>query len=251
MSDETGTAQRGVQAVGTAVAILRSLAAEPGPATLSEISERSGIPAAKVHRYLASFVISGMVVHRQNGIYDLGPVAAEVGLAAVARLDGVNRAADILPDIVRDTDCTGMLSVWGTRGPTVVRWERSRTPLVTTLGLGSVLPVLHSATGRAFLAHLPARLTEPFVSAEDPGQDPGDLDALKRSVRADGLALADQDYIPGLRALALPILDLQGDAEAVITLVSTDPRILQRSGSIQQRLRAVATAPFDNGRVFT
>jgi len=221
---------RSVQSVEIAVRILRALAGNAGPMTLSDIAEQMGMPAAKVHRYMASFVDTGMVDHRHSGTYDLGPVAAEIGMAAVARVDVVNRASDALPSLVEDTGCTAMLSVWGSRGPTVVRWERARVPLVTVLGVGSVLPVLRTATGRAFLAHPPVRMSDAAVKAEMEETGPVDVEALKAAVRAAGLAVADEDYIPGLFAIARPVLDLQGQAEAVVTLISTDRALLQQYG---------------------
>lgn len=243
MAEDAPPRGRGVQSVEVAVRILSVLAEARGPATLSEIAARVGMPAAKVHRYMASFVESGMVDHRRSGRYDLGPLAAQVGMAAVARVDLVNRAADRLPALVDETGCTGMLSVWGTAGPTVVRWERARVPLVTALGVGSVLPVMGSATGRAFLAWLPERVVLAALEREGASADPAAVAAKREEVRARGLAVADQDFIPGLRALAAPVLDLQGQAEAVVTLVSTDSSALDLSGPAAAALRRFAAPP--------
>src|SRR3546814_11164699 len=54
---------------------------------------------------------------------------------------------------------TAYLTVWGNRGPCIVRrLEGSReTPL--SIRVGYVLPLTTSATGRTFLAHLPPVLT--------------------------------------------------------------------------------------------
>lgn len=235
--DHTGRG-RGVQSVETSVRILRAVAQGGGPMSLSDIAATVGMAPAKVHRYMASFIEAGMIDHRGSGTYDLGPVAAEIGMAAVARVDVVNRAADSMAALVDETGCTAMLSVWGTRGPTVVRWERAATPLVSMLGIGSVLPVTRSATGQAFLAHLPDRVVEEAVRHELGPDTKIDTQALRRAVRARGVATADQDYIPGLYALARPVLDLQGNAAAVITLISTDRALLEEDGPIWRRMLA-------------
>jgi DNA-binding IclR family transcriptional regulator len=220
--DDGNGRSRSVQSVSISVEILRALAAAGGPLALSDIAARVRMPAAKVHRYLAGFCDAGMVDHRRSGTYDLGPVAAEIGMAAVTRVDVVNRAADALPALVDDTGCTAMLSVWGTRGPTVVRWERARRPLVTVLGVGSVLPVLQTATGRAFLAHLPDRVVEEALGAQPASGISADVAAIRADVRKKHIATADETYIPGLYALARPVLDLQDTAAAAVTLISTD-----------------------------
>jgi DNA-binding IclR family transcriptional regulator len=228
---------RGVQSVETSVAILRALAEAPGPLTLTDLSRRTGLAAAKLHRYLVSFVDTGMIDHRKSGAYDLGRGCAELGMAALARVDPINRAADALPQLVDATGVTAMLSVWGSEGPTVVRWERAARPLVTALGVGAVLPVLTSATGLAFLGWLPERV----VLAALADADPVSLRSLRARIRADGCATADQTFIPGLWALAAPVLDLQGQAVAVVTLVSTDRTLLDEGAVARDALLGVCS----------
>jgi DNA-binding IclR family transcriptional regulator len=234
MSEDSLTRSKGVQSVEIGMLILRAFCRQQRPMSLGEIAQLVDIPPAKVHRYLASLVQSGMVVHRQTGSYDLGRAAAEIGMAAVARFDVVNRAADILPDVVDATGCTAMLSVWGTLGPTVVRWERSNPPLVTALGVGATLPLLTSATGLAFLAWSPERLASDRLSKDDQQR----AIALCADVRQAGLAEARQSFIPGLYALAAPVLDLQGQAAAVVTLVSSDKSLLQDNSTSRSVLKA-------------
>lgn len=223
MSDDGQSRSKGVQSVEVGMMILKAFCETNRPMSLSEVAQRVAIPPAKAHRYLVSLIESGMVVHRKTGSYDLGRGAAEVGMAAVARFDVVNRAADMLPDVVETTGCTAMLSVWGTLGPTVVRWERSSPPLVTALGVGTLLPLLTSATGLALLAWSPERLAgERFLTKKEQKR----AVTLCAGIRKAGLAEARQSFIPGLYALAAPVLDLQGRAEAVVTLVSTDKALL-------------------------
>ncbi|MEL6463712.1 MAG: IclR family transcriptional regulator [Pseudomonadota bacterium] len=226
MNDESPSRGRGVQSVEVSVRLLIALARNRGPMALSHLASAVDMPAAKVHRYLASFVETGMVQHRRSGTYDLGERAAEVGLAAVGRIDHVNQAADAMPSLVEATGLTAQLSVWGNFGPTIVRWEKSGVPLVTMLGLGSVLPVTRSATGRAFMAHLENRVLQDLIAQEVPDSALHDFDALRARVRAEGVAKADQDFIPGLYALAAPVLDLQLQPAAVVTLISTKPDLL-------------------------
>lgn len=222
MASETDR-RRGVQSVEVSVQILLALSGHSGPMTLSQIAASVQMAPAKAHRYLASLVETGMVQHRKSGTYDLGAAAAHIGTAAIARLDVVNRAADALPDLVERSGCTGMLSVWGAFGATVVRWEKSSAQLITALGVGSNLPMLHSATGRSFMAWLPERLALERLDIEAPGMDRAAFRELRQAARSEVVTEALQTFIPGLYALAIPVLDLQGYAEAVITLVSNRP----------------------------
>ena len=227
---------RGVRSVGVAVAILSALARQGRPITLGALAADLGMAPAKLHRYMAAFVEAGMVSHRRSGSYDLGAEAARIGLAALARQDPVNRAADALPELVEAVGHSAILSVWGDRGPTVVRYERSAVPLVTTLGLGSVLSVTRSATGHVFLAWLPERLADAAIRAD--GADPATFASVLDDVREAGIAAADQSYIPGLHALAAPVLDVSGALVAVATLVSASEGSLRADGAARAALLA-------------
>ncbi len=238
MNDEGVSRSRGVQSVEVSVGLLTALAANGGPMALSELAAAVDMAPAKVHRYLASFVESGMVDHRHSGTYDLGPRAAEIGVAAIARIDPVNRAADALADLVEETNLTALLSVWGNAGPTVVRWERATTPLVTTLGLGSVLPATSSATGHAFISYLADRLVAPVIAREAPDKTLADFASLRARVRAEGVATADQDFIPGLFALAAPVLSLDAQPVAVVTLIATERQIISPGHRAREHLIA-------------
>lgn len=238
MMQETND-RRGIGSVETAMTVLRVFAAQPGPLTLSEISTRTGMAASKLHRYLASLVAQGMLEQKErSGRYDLGPFAAELGLSALARMDFVNRTADALPDLVEATGLTAMLSVWGATGPVVVRWERSRNHIVTTLGLGTVMPLLRSATGQIFLAYAPPSLTRAML-------DPADQEnaaALTATIRKNGHAWVGGDFIPGLYAISAPILNWQGEVETAITLISTDKTLIDPTGPALPALKTSCNA---------
>lgn len=226
----------GLTSLDAALGVLAHLATLDAPSQLSDIARACGMPPSKVHRYLASFVSAGLVRQEgRSGRYDLGPAALQLGLAALARHDFVNAAADGLAGLSIETGMTVLLSVWANRGATVVRWERGSTPTDTSMGLGTTLPLLNSATGRVFLAWGPQRAIAPGVEgqlrrlAKHPGLC-GDFEPTKAGIkaladgtRARGYAFVEGRFIPGLVAAAAPVLDWQGEAQAAITLVGIDP----------------------------
>lgn len=222
----------GIQSLDSALRLLKTLAGRGGPVALSDLARDCAMPVSKAHRYLASFAHAGLVRQAgKSGKYDLGPGAIALGLAAMARVDAINAAADGLPDLCSETGLTALLSVWGNSGPTVVRWERAANFMVTTLGLGSTLPVLGSATGHVFLAFLPRSVTEARLQIDRHNLPDTDPDALAESVRRDGYASVSGDLLLGLSALAAPVLDWQGQAQAVVTLIGTDKAITRPGGA--------------------
>lgn len=235
MVEDSIPGQGGLTSLDTALGVLAYLAARDGPMSLSEIGRGCGMTPSKVHRYLASFVAAGLVRQKgRSGHYDLGPAALHLGLAALARHDFVNAAADSLADLSADTGMTVLLSVWANQGATVVRWERGASPTDTSMGLGTTLPLLTSATGRVFLAWGPPQAITPAREAQlrrlsrqpglTPDMEPGkaDVAALVTRIRARGFASVEGRFIPGLVAAAAPVLDWQSEAQAAVTLVGID-----------------------------
>lgn len=245
--------KRGVNALDHALIVLKALASLQASASLTDIARAAGMPATKVHRYLASFIAAGLVSQPvKSGRYDLGKAAMEIGLAAITRNDMVNRVADQLADLTEATGCTAMLSVWGNQGPTVVRWERAANFIVTTLGLGTTFPLLHSATGRVFLANLADRLTAALLDREIMAHNtaggrlinmdvtPRGLARLSEQIRAQGYASVEGRLIPGLQAVSAPVLNWQGEIECAVTLISTSQAILDPQGDALPALMSFA-----------
>jgi DNA-binding IclR family transcriptional regulator len=242
-TSEDNDIKRGVNALDHALSVLKILAELGAPATLTDIARAAGMPATKVHRYLASFIAAGLVSQpERSGRYDLGKAAMEIGLSAIARNDIVNQVADRLVDLTEATGCTTMLSIWGNQGPTVVRWERAATFIVTTLGLGTTFPLLNSATGRIFLANLPDRLTDDALDREIIARNTAggrviDMDVSKRGlarlteqIRLQGYATVEGRLIPGLQAASAPVLNWQNEIECAVTLISTRQDIFDAQG---------------------
>jgi len=250
-----GDAGAGLKSLEAALRVLAHMARRDGPLGLSEIARDCAMPPSKVHRYLASFLAAGLVSQEmRSGRYDLGPEAMQLGLAALSRLDFVNHTADGLKALAADTAMTVLLAVWGSGGATVVRWQRGITPTVTSIGLGTSLPLLNSATGRVFLAWAPPEATHALLDAElrrvarnpsllpDATPSKAGVAALAQGVRAQGYASVDGQFIPGLVAIAAPILDWQGQAQAVVTLVGVDPKAAHPGAPEVATLRAFCKA---------
>jgi hypothetical protein len=76
--------RRGIQSVGNAVRILEALAGLGEASPLRTVSQRAGLSTSQAHRYLASLIAAGMAQQTPgSGLYDLGPVAIKLGLAAL------------------------------------------------------------------------------------------------------------------------------------------------------------------------
>ena len=219
----SGGGRRRIQSADKATEVLLALV-EAGKATpLRDLARAIGMPNSLAHRYLASLIASGMA-HQDasSGRYDLGPQAIQIGLAALARTDVFADADPAIAAFTRETGRTTLVAARGPLGPTIVRWHAGRPPVTTSLTVGSVLPLLGSATGHVFLSFMNDEEAADAIEDEKSVDKRGaDVDAIRSKVRGAMSASVDETLIPGLRATAVPILDIQARAALVVTVIAT------------------------------
>jgi len=234
----------GVQSVIIATKILHALAASGGVLALKEVAAATAMPRAKVHRYLSSLRHAGFVTQDdESGRYQIGPAAVTIGLVGLARLSPVRLLQEALPRLRDRINETVTAAIWGEHGPTVIAIEESDHLVTMNVRIGSVLPVLTTAIGRLFLAHLPMSLVRPIVTAErrrpPPGgrQPPSDdeLAPLLAEISARNLSRAYGPLLPGVDAVAAPVFDYRDRLVAVICVVG-------RSGAMNMRWNGSAIA---------
>lgn len=221
-NNHTGERRR-IQSADKATEVLLALVDAGRAAPLRDLARAAGMPNSLAHRYLASLVASGLAVQNEiTGLYDLGPTALRIGASALGRLDPLRLASEAMPQLVANTGLPALLNVLGDRGPTIIHWERSYVPFLTTLSVGSVFQLTNSATGRTILAFTPARIRDHLIElavSRNFEQPPANLPDRLENIRKCGYDDAESVLIPGLTAISAPILDLQDEAVACLTLI--------------------------------
>ncbi len=222
---------QGIQSLEVGARVLMAAARYPRGAALRQLAADAGVSASQAHRYLTSWVRTGfMKQDGDTGNYALAEGSLHLGLAALRGVEPIERAATALKQLVEETGQTGMLTVWSEAGPVCVRWLRGTALVGTDAGLGSLFPVLGSAVGRLFAAHLPAALVEPLAMAElkrlgepaSPAATRAALGRVTREVRHSGFALARGHFVTGIDAIAAPVWDFQDQLVAGLGLVLRD-----------------------------
>ncbi|HKY81174.1 MAG TPA: IclR family transcriptional regulator [Sphingobium sp.] len=221
--DNEKSRRSSVQSVEIGMRVLLALGDLDHAATLGAVAQASGLPPPQAHRYLQSLITMGMA--RQDpasGRYLLGPNTLRLGLAALARTDAFRIADETIRSFVEDRGRAVQISALGPSGPTVVRLYSGSPQVVMSLKVGSVLPLLHSATGHVFATFAGAAEVAGLIALEaERTQDAhAVLAEIRRKVAAAGFAQDDGHLIPGLRATAFPIFDAQGEAVLVAAMVA-------------------------------
>jgi DNA-binding IclR family transcriptional regulator len=212
----------GIQSIEVGFRLLEVLTSEPRAMMLRDLAQRAGMSPAKAHRYLVSFLRLGVVAQDPvSGRYELGGFALQLGLARLARVDGVKLARIALAELRDALDITVGIAVWGNQGPTVVHWMESSHPAKASLKLGDVMPMLSSATGLLFAAYLPRSKTAPMIERElgsaqhySWGSTPRNAEALEAAlaeVREHGAARVEGMLLPTIHAFCTPVFDASGE----------------------------------------
>jgi DNA-binding IclR family transcriptional regulator len=210
------------------VHLLKTIAALPGPGSLGEIAKAAGLSASRTHRFLAGLIQTGLVEQNEStGRYELGATIVELGLIALGRTDAVKIGSEALTTLTERTGLVSLLSTWGSNGPTLVKWEPGRLQTAVRLREGRNLPLLTTATGRVFLAYMPAGETRALLDRELKARNadksralsPADVQALRDKVLRRRLGQSSGEENPGLTALAAPVFDHEGRIALVMTVV--------------------------------
>lgn len=216
-----------VQSAETGMAVLKTLSAMGGSASLSALAAQLGESPAKVHRYLASLIQEGLVDQDAGSQrYFLGPELIRIGLTAMRQAEPIRLAEPALVRLRESLDVTCFVALMGNKGPTIMRFEEPGLPVTVNVRAGSVMSLVWSATGRVFLGLLDeARvrtLAEEELAAATPEMlamlpMPDPIAQLQKEVRAAGCAIVRDVYLRGISAVAAPVYDFTGRVCAVIT----------------------------------
>jgi len=212
--DEQDT-RKGVQSVEHAFSLLEIFQSANKSIAIKELAEKSGMPASKVHHYLVSLVRCGVVQQTTEGNYDLGSFALQLGLSALHRLEPIELAEKSARRLRDKTGETTFISVWGSHGPTIIRYFEGVQPVTVEVRAGHVLPLATSATGKVFVAWGSEYLTDQILTHEQIDQKR--IREIGKEALKMRLGRVEGELLPRISALAAPVFDMDGQLALVMT----------------------------------
>jgi IclR family pca regulon transcriptional regulator len=204
--------------------VLGSFGKQRPTMTLSEAAAVAGLSRATARRVLRTLVRLGYVEQKDRE-FSLSPNILQLGFAYLATHGWIERAQPLLKALSERLHESASAAIL--EGDEIVYVVRVPTRRIMSAGLsvGSRLPAFHTALGRMLLGYLDEaeiwrRLKSAGIEAYTPSTIT-DLQALFERVRADreqGFAIVDEELERGLRAIAVPVLDRNGEAVGAINL---------------------------------
>jgi DNA-binding IclR family transcriptional regulator len=244
MATDSERAQRGIQSIEVGGQLLRALVHHGRPMALKDLAREADMTPARAHPYMVSFGRLGLIEQdRASGHYLLGPLALQLGLIGLQQVDPVHIATPLVGPLAEQIGLTVALAVWGARGATIVHIAQAPSQVHVSVRHGTVFSLTHTASGRLFAAYLAPAVVKQQLEAErrrekqrkaelgtrgaaQPGMPPNqalpawsEFEAQLQAVRAHGASRSENEVIPGVSAMAAPVLDHTGAIVLALTAI--------------------------------
>lgn len=201
----------GSRTLSRGLVVLRALGGDADGATVSSLSEATGLDRAVLYRLLETLAEEGFVTRDpESRRYRLGLAMLELGVRAAQGLEVRRLAGPALRALSDDTNETACLAVRDRDDVVVVEViEPDGRFVQVNYRVGFRHPLGMAAHGKALLAFLP---------------DGERLNEL-RPVRQRGVAYTRDEIEPGAAAVAAPVFDHSGRAVAAVGIVAPTSRL--------------------------
>jgi DNA-binding IclR family transcriptional regulator len=227
--------QGGVQSLEVGLTVLDALITQRVPMMLKELAEKLSMHPAKVHRYVVSLVRMNYAKQLEDGRYALGEQAWRLGLNCIQRTDTIQAAQPMIYELHRNIECGLQISKWTSQGPLIVQWIEPNQPVSVITRVGSIMPMLNSATGRTYAAFMPEEIVKPLLEKEWQQkvqqqqkvypENWDEFQTLKQSILQLGAATVSGDMLVGVNAICVPIFNIHGEIEFCISALGGESQL--------------------------
>jgi DNA-binding IclR family transcriptional regulator len=198
--------------------ILETIAESETALTPTEINARLGLPKQTAHRLCARLLAEGYLAYAPGG-KRLRPARRlrllAAGLLSSSQVHIARR--QILEDVARQVGETVNFVVPEERGMSYLDRVETDWAFRVQLPIGTHVPFHCTASGKTYLASLPPERREKAVSSlrleratPNTITSAGRLLAELEQIAAQGHAIDNEEFMEGMVAIAVPVVDAQG-----------------------------------------
>ena len=213
-----------INAVATTLAIIETMAERGEPIGVSDLAKLVGANKPKAYRHLRTLVGHDYVAQDpETDKYFLTLKTFHIGQAIAARTEFLVEARRVLPrlrELTGQTVAVGQIEDDGVR---VLDILRHRAAIEISTPPGTLFEFHSSAQGRVALAFGPESRWERLAKRVN-GNNGVDLQSLRlslASVRERGWAVAPEEALIGVNALAAPVFDATRELAGTIAVVGS------------------------------
>ena len=183
--------------------------------SVTGVAKRMGIQKSASYRFLNTLRLHGYVDKDQHNSYRLTDRLSKLGKGMVPKREFYNIVAQFLDNLAKkNKENNGICNLGMWNGKEIVYMVQSANDKYMLLTVGSTVPAYCSALGKAVLAYLPDEALENYIQrtefvtfTESTVNSAERLRADLQAVREKGYALMDDELYPGLKGLAMPVIN--------------------------------------------
>ena len=228
-----------IRSVGRALDLLEAFTEHDGSLGVTDLAKKLGIHKNNAFRLLATLETRGYVTQElSTGRYRLGLKVYQLGRHLQKLLSPAREARPILEGLVRHCDETAYLGILDGASVVYVAMAETTQAIRVAPRLGTRAPAWLSAHGKIQLAFLPPEGLDEAIQ-ESAVTDPDDLRRRLTESARRGYDVEDEDPKAGVRGVAAPVWDEEGQVMAGLGLVG--PAFRLTSDRIERELSPLLT----------
>ncbi len=216
-----------VQSVLLATEVLEALA-DRGPSGVTEVARSLGVPKMRIHRHLRTLVAAGYVTQDPaTEKYAIGVKFWLIGKSVADQFDFLSAARKVVTALRDELGHTVTAGIIDTDDMLMIDTERGTSAIEIGTKPGSRFPFHSSSQGKLAMAFGPPGLLEQVLSKPLEKTtvktciDPDELRAEVSLIRQQGWAVAPEQILLGVNALAAPVFYADGGMAGTLSLVDS------------------------------
>ena len=212
--------------------LVEEVAKAGAPVTPTKVNEVLGLPKPSLHRLFATAEAEGFLQRDVDGkSYSPGPRARRLAVDVISseRIRTVRVA--ILKTLAVHVGETCNLAIPEREGMFYLDRVETHWPLRIQLPIGTQVPFHCTASGKMYLSSMRSDYLSRFLKnhrmeklTEKTTTDPAKLKEELDVIRARGYATDDEEFMSGMTAIAVPVVDQKGRLLSTVSIHAPDQR---------------------------
>lgn len=197
-----------------------------------ELANLSGLNVSTAHRIASTLVKRGYLNQQRRGRYFLSPKLLQFSSVIRKRMKIGDVALPSLLKLNKLVDETVNLAILDNDGAIFIEVVESSHYLRTFPQLGANEPLHCTGVGKVFLAHMRDKELERFLNSkglahytENTIRDVSKLKQELSIIRREGTAIDNEEFAPGVKCVASPIKDVNGNVVAAVSISVPSTRL--------------------------
>jgi len=209
-----------------------------GPVTPTELMDATDLPKPTLHRLFQTLEAEGYLQREPDGrSYSVGPRARQLAVATLSTQRVRTSRLAVMRALAKDVGETCNLAIPDREVMVYLDRVETEWPLRVQFSVGAHVPLYCTASGKMYLSTLSdlrldsyLRNVELEAKTANTITDADELRAELDTVRSQGFAVDNEEFIVGAIAFAMPLRDKYGRMPATISFQGPSQRISIEQG---------------------